>query len=73
MTKTAEQMIELMKNMDNGERIKYLKWLFDNHFDHRPFYENLTEEQQRILYPDKFDDDYDDFFFKYNHSEQKDK
>ncbi|MFE9079839.1 hypothetical protein [Bacillus mobilis] len=36
MTKmNAEQIIKLKKNMDNGERIKYLDLLFHKHFDSR--------------------------------------
>lgn len=61
---TSEQMIELMKNMDNGERIKYLDWLFHNHFYSRPIGDmtlatknhiedsidrNLTEEETLIM------------------------
>lgn len=33
--KTYEDMISLMKNMDNAEKIKYLEWLCHNHFDSR--------------------------------------
>ncbi|MES5853526.1 hypothetical protein [Bacillus cereus group sp. MG68] len=38
MTKqmTADQMIEAMKNIDNGERLKFLEYLFHTHFDSRP-------------------------------------
>lgn len=28
----AEQMIKSMKEMENGERIKFLEWLYHNHF-----------------------------------------
>ncbi|MDP9577366.1 UNVERIFIED_ORG: hypothetical protein J2X74_003183 [Bacillus sp. 1751] len=47
--RTCEEMIEEMKNMENRERIKFLNCLFHKHFDHRPFYENLTEELRKIL------------------------
>ncbi|PGT75540.1 hypothetical protein [Priestia megaterium] len=37
MTKiNAEQMISFMENMDNGERLTFLEYLFHNHFDIRP-------------------------------------
>lgn len=37
MTKmNAEQMADLMNNMENGERILFLEYLFHNHFDIRP-------------------------------------
>lgn len=32
----AEQMADLMNNMENGERILFLEYLFHNHFDTRP-------------------------------------
>ncbi|MEC1071398.1 hypothetical protein [Priestia megaterium] len=32
----AEQMISLMKDMKNGERIKFLDYLFHNHFGVKP-------------------------------------
>lgn len=31
----AEQMADLMNNMENGERILFLEYLFDNYFDIR--------------------------------------
>lgn len=33
--KASEEMIEATKHMDNGERIKYLEYLFHSHFDSR--------------------------------------
>ncbi|MED1625131.1 hypothetical protein [Bacillus pseudomycoides] len=33
---TAEQIIELFKGMGNGEKIKFLEYLYDNHFHSRP-------------------------------------
>lgn len=37
MTKIdANKMIELMNSIDNGERIKFLEYLFHNHFNIRP-------------------------------------
>ena len=33
--KASEEMIEATKHMDNGERIKYLEYLFHAHFDSR--------------------------------------
>lgn len=36
MTKmTAEQMISLTRNMENGQRIDFLEYLFHAHFDSR--------------------------------------
>ena len=32
----AEQMADLMNNMENGERILFLEYLFHNYFDMRP-------------------------------------
>lgn len=32
---TAEQMITFMKEMENGQRIEFLKYLFLNNFDSR--------------------------------------
>lgn len=65
MTKMTEnQMIELMKNMENGERIQFLDWLYNNHFNSRPIGDmtlatknhienyldrNLTEEEIEIM------------------------
>ncbi|MFM9532393.1 hypothetical protein [Lysinibacillus sp. IITD104] len=34
-SKTAEQMISLVKDMENGERNKFLEYLFHAHFDSR--------------------------------------
>lgn len=34
--KTCEEMIEYMKSMENGERVRFLDYLFHNHFDSRP-------------------------------------
>ncbi|MEQ6051768.1 hypothetical protein U2I53_22260 [Lysinibacillus capsici] len=48
MTKmTAEQMISLMKNMENGQRIDFLEYLFHAHFDSRSTgdYELTTKYQ----------------------------
>ncbi|KON89672.1 hypothetical protein AF332_24520 [Sporosarcina globispora] len=32
---TAEEMIKFIKNMENGQRIKFLDYLFHAHFDSR--------------------------------------
>ncbi|CAM4388133.1 hypothetical protein BAMA111019_22295 [Bacillus manliponensis] len=34
--KTCNEMISHIKNMKNDERISFLHYLFDNHFDSRP-------------------------------------
>ena len=32
---TADQLIQAMKDMENGERIKFLRYVSDNHFGQR--------------------------------------
>lgn len=64
MPMTADQMIEAIKNMENGERIKFLEYLFHAHFDSRSkgdmnqatkndiedyLDRNLTEEELQIM------------------------
>lgn len=65
MTKVnANEMIEAMRNMENGERVKFLEYLFHNHFDNRRkddmnvatknrikdyIDRNLTEEETLIM------------------------
>ena len=33
---SATQMVDLLKNMNNGERIDFLGWLYDNYFNSKP-------------------------------------
>jgi len=42
---TYEQMVEAMKNMDNADRIKFLDYLYDEHFHANP----LTEEEMQLI------------------------
>lgn len=49
MTKTATEMIQYMKDMDNGERIELLIYLFDNHFNHRPTKGDMSVETKHYI------------------------
>jgi len=40
-----EQMVEAMKNMNNGERIKFLDYLYEAHFHSNA----LTEEEMQLI------------------------
>ena len=42
---THLEMIQKMKEMENGERIKFLLYLYEEHFNMNP----LTEEEMIIL------------------------
>ena len=42
---TFAEVIEIIKKMPNGERIKLLKYLYDEHFNINP----LTKEEMRII------------------------
>ncbi|EKN67395.1 hypothetical protein P9E76_04920 [Schinkia azotoformans] len=65
--KSCDEMIQYMKDMDNGERIKFLNWLSYEHFGRKPIskeeiarlnYEAMygDEERYRALYPEDFED-----------------
>lgn len=45
MMLTCKQMITELNQMDNGERIGFLKYLRENHFHINP----LTKEERRII------------------------
>ena len=40
-----EQMVEAMKNMDNAQRLKFLDYLYEEHFHANP----LTEEEMQLI------------------------
>ena len=42
---TFAEVIDIIKNMPNGERIELLKYLYDEHFNINP----LTREEMRII------------------------
>ena len=42
---TAQELIKAMKNMENGERIEFLKYLYEEHF----CYNKLTDEEIQVL------------------------
>ena len=42
---TAQDMINEMKKMENGQRIEFLEYLYEEHFSINP----LTEEEMRII------------------------
>jgi len=42
---TYELMIEAMKSMSNVDRIKFLDYLYDEHFHSNP----LTEEEMQLI------------------------
>ena len=42
---THLEMIQKMKEMENGERIEFLKYLYENHFRMNP----ISEEEMQIL------------------------
>ena len=42
---TFEQMLTAMGNMENGDRIDFLEYLFHNHFRMNP----LTDEEMKII------------------------
>ena len=42
---TAKEMIEQMKVMDNGERIDFFRYLYEEHFRNN----SLTEEEMQII------------------------
>lgn len=42
---TANEMIQQMRKMENGERIDFLKYLYQEHFNVNP----ITEEEMKIL------------------------
>ena len=42
---SSEQMVTAMSNMENGERIVFLKYLREHHFFMNP----ITEEESRII------------------------
>jgi len=42
MREAVQKMIEEMNKLDNGARLEYLKWLYDNHFN--PY----DSEEERI-------------------------
>ncbi|WP_332650226.1 hypothetical protein [Lysinibacillus sp. 54212] len=46
--KTAEEMINALQNMNNGERIKFLEYLFHTHFDSRIGDDPDTASQNQI-------------------------
>jgi hypothetical protein len=49
----AEQVMKLIENMDNGERIKLLKMLSEKHFGRKP----TLEEIQKLNYGAMYEDD----------------
>lgn len=44
----VDQMIVLMKNMENGKRIEFLEYLFHNHFDSRSTGDNELATKYQI-------------------------
>lgn len=42
---TCDEMLKQMSLMDNGERQKFLEYLFENHFNINP----LTREEMTII------------------------
>ena len=42
---TFAEVVDIIKNMPNGERIELLKYLYDEHFNINP----LTREEMRII------------------------
>lgn len=52
---TAEEIMKVIEEMDNGERIKLLNTLFDHYFDSRPSKEQIIREKEEMFWGE--DDD----------------
>lgn len=52
---TAEQLLNAIEEMENGERIKLLSELYKRHYDNRPTKEVMDRERHRALYPEDFE------------------
>lgn len=47
---TADEIMKVIKEMDNAERIKLLNQLFDNYFDSRPSKEQIVKEKEGMFW-----------------------
>jgi hypothetical protein len=48
----AEQVMKIIEDMDNGERIKLLKALSEKHFGRKPTIEEIRKLNYEALYGD---------------------
>lgn len=52
MTKTAKEMIQYIEEMDNGERIEFLKYLSVKHFGRKPTIEEIAKLNYEAFHGD---------------------